>query len=125
MSQLADHREEGLEGHDHLLARSAAADGDGPLLGLTLAGDQHVGRLCPLRLLDLLVHVAGVEHRVDPEELRLEALGDALGVVGVLLTDRDDSDLAGRDPEGELASEVLDESPRRSARGSRGSPGAP
>jgi len=116
---LQAHVDEGVERDVVELAVGAAqVDGDGPLFGLLVAQDDDIGGLEVLVVFDLLLHVLVGVVGLEADAVGGQSAGDLLGVVIVLQTDRDDSDLIGGEPEGEGALEVLDQDADKALEGS-------
>ncbi len=76
---------------------------------LAVAHHQHVGHLEELCLADLGVHAVVAQVSLRPDALLLHLADQAQGIVVVGVGDGDHSHLVGREPDGEVTGEVLDE----------------
>ena len=106
---LAEHLEEGRFVHHADVALSAAAHGDGAVLHLLVAHDELIGHLLHFGVEDLPAQLLLAEVRRGAEARRVHLIGKRLRVLGGAVGDGKHLDLLGREPHGELASEVLDE----------------
>src|ERR1022692_3098036 len=108
---VLDFREEPLERLRPLVAPRAAAHAGCPGLGFLCAQDQRVGHLFHLGPADLGAQLVVVLVERGPDAPGPEPVEESAAVVERLLADGDEAHLLGREPDGEVAAEVLDQHP--------------